>query len=650
MKPEFFKKIWRYALWFFPAIAILMAFILVSYFSPYVPDYDGLGYFETARILHKALLQESSFAIWIEHAQQYTYIIPITNGLSVVLAAISFDLLDRNLLPVIINSLYIIVFTLFLSRLRTPIYVALAVVLLLSNTLFFRLFTTLTSEFPVGLWMFGLFTVLLTEFRQRSIALATLVIVGILLRTVDIVFICFAVGAYTTIHYCLYRNWQHVWITLRVVILTIGITLLIFWNHYLVAYHYVYAVSTGITATSWKSLAGVDGHLDVVKRYAEYLILYNRLVFLSLLAFTLLPLIRRDTARRVALIFATAFSPCIPLFLASSLNIQTVFWIYVCIVFFICESFQVLEMPSISIFPHSRNLHNLGQIPLGLGCITFFFIFILKSWAYELPYLRQQKSLSEISQEIASVFEDTQEKPVIVTNFRGVGSLDLLGLSWWRPNTIGYGGIEDIYSKNISPEDYLKLSPVTNFFIAAKDNYFWPPHFGINLLVQPIYSLFNEKSSELGFKKIKAISKRGHIFDIWYRPSATVHLQYSDYKDYWISNSVPVTIGSPTLCGESLVSGDLNISILIPNPPAPNFAPPFVATIEEIDSQKMVSRFVVDRYGQVTMSFKIDGVRCGDFSLKFDKSFQASPDPRYLSAMLEKSESSLKFSQKQHLN
>lgn len=630
--------------WLILALASLCAIVLINQFAPYIPDYDGLMYFDVAKTMNGWLFSPGDYRIWNEHANDFVSFWPISNALSVFIAAFFYHTINTNLLPALINSLYLFLFAAYLTRIRSASYAYVATLFLCAHTLFFRLFTTLTSEFSVGLWIFAFLLTLISSHERRGIYLVALTILGLMLRTIDVVFILIAVSAYAVIHYALWKDKQHIFITLRYVGLSLLLTAPLFFQHYKVAFEYVYNVSFGATAASWKSLGGVSDRYDVIQQYAKFLFLYNPLVIPATILITVFGFYSKAVSiRSAALVTGVSLSVCFPLLMASSLNIQVVFWVYASLILIVCEF-------GFSLFHAAAEKRNNPSISAAvrnifLFCVFFGYIFFLaRSWNYEVPYLRQQRDISKIAFDISRVLDsEPPGMPTIAANYRGVGALDMLGLAWRREGNYAYGGIDDIYSKNKKPAEYLELKEATNFFITAHENYFFAPHFGINDHIKETHHLFSKRSADLGFRKVQEISHNGKDFDIWYRPGVLAHLQYASFGDNWISWKLPLEIGSEKHCAGERVSGTLHLSVNFPNPELSSYAPPFLITVHGKNSEDVLSSAVVSKYGVVTVVLDLNNIVCGKYELSIDKAFSTKADIRELSAQLIKMESAFKF-------
>lgn len=625
------------------ALMSLGAIVLINQFAPYIPDYDGLDYFRVAKIMNGWLFSSSDYRIWSKLANDFVFFWPISNALSVFIAAIFYHTIDTNLLPALINTLYLFLFAAYLTKIRSASYAYVATLLLCSHTLFFRLFTTFTTEFSVGLWIFAFLLTLISNHDRRGIYLAALTIIGLLLRTIDVVFILMSVSAYTVIHYALWKDRQHIFTTLRYVGLSLLLTAPLFFQHYKIAFEYVYSVSFGATAASWKSLGGVTDRYDVILQYAKFLFLYNPLVIPVTILIAAFGFYSEEMSRRsAALVIGISLAVCFPLLMASSLNIQVVFWVYTALIFIACElGFSLFHAVSEKHNnpPISVTVRNIFVFCISLGSIFF----LTRSWNYEVPYLRQQRDISKIAFDISMILDSEPGIPTIATNYYGVGALDVPGLAWRKSSNYAYGSIDDIYSKNKKPAEYLELKENTNFFIAAHENYFFAPHFGINDHIKETHRLFSERSSVMGFKKVREISRDGRSFDIWYRPGVQAHLQYASFGDKWISWKLPLEIGSERNCAGERVSGTLNVSVDFPNPDLPGYAPPFLISVYDKKSEGVISSVAVNKYGVENAVFNLKNIACGKYELSIDKAFSTKSDSRELSALFIKLESALKF-------
>ncbi|MES2935161.1 MAG: hypothetical protein V4805_16930 [Pseudomonadota bacterium] len=629
-------------IWLALAIITLAAIVLIGNYSPYIPDYDGLTYFNNAKIINSWLFNHTDFKL--KNGDAYVMLWPITNALSVIIAAVFFRVIDNNLLPTLINSLYIFLFATYLTKIRSATYAYIVTLLLCSHALFFRLFTTLTSEFSVGLWIFAFLLTLVSNHQRREVYLAALAIFGLLLRTVDIVFILSATTAYSAIHYSLWRDKQHVFKTLRYIGLVLILTTPIFFEHYKVAFEYIYSASFGRTAAVWKAMAGVTDRFDVTRNYGKFLFLYNPMAIPATVLLVVFSLFAKAISnKQVAIIIGIAFSVCFPLLAASSLNIQTVFWIFSALAFISFELGRQILSNEFSIIRKFNKIRALQGNTFFIVISIFCMFFLHRSWRIEVPYLKQQKDLSEISFEISSVLNKAPGTPTIASNFHGMGALDVRGLSWKNASNFSYGGVADIYSKNMNSADYLLFDSSINFFITAHENYFFPTHFGINDRIKETHELFSDRSNVLGFRKITEISKKGRIFDIWYRPNIQYYLQYASFGDNWISSKLPLEIGTKELCAEKLVTGKLYFSADFQNPNLQNYPPPFSLSIQNRISKSIISSSIVNSFGKAEIVFDIRNIPCGEYELTIDKTFSTDKDSRKLSALFLKLDSALKF-------
>jgi hypothetical protein len=630
-------------LWCFLGVIALSAIMLINHYSPYIPDYDGLSYFESVKIYNEWLFGFGELNFTGSLGDYATYW-PITNALSVVIAAIFYDTLNLNLIPTYINSLYILIFAIYISKIRSVSYAYISILLLCAHTFFYRLFTTLTSEFSVGLWIFALLLTLIAKHERRFAYLSALVIIGLLLRTVDIVFILCATTTYVTLYYFLFKEKRYALLTLGSVGLTLILSLPIFWEHYKATYIYVLKSQTGISNVSWKAMSGVWGGFDVPLRYIEYIQLYNPLLLPITVVFALFAFYSTSINNKFLLItIATPLALIFPLFMSEYLNIQTTFWVFVPLIFIVCEiGFHLVPLIKARFNYSETFAFNLGRV--GLVVLSIFtLLFIKKSWGYETQFLNQQKMVSEIAFEIAKVVNKIPETKFITSNFWGIGALDYNGLSWGNNHNIIYKGVADIYSKKKFASYYLDFDNQVNIFISAHDNYSFPLAFGINEHVKEINDLFKERSGELGFRQLTTITKYNQSFDIWYRPSTQAHLQFINFRDYWIATELPLDIGNEDLCSDQTVSGRLNVSLNFPNSNVVDYKPPFVISLINKNSEKLISSAVVNDYGESHFYFDIKNISCGKYHLVLDKAFSTKKDSRKLSAQFINLDSVLKF-------
>lgn len=629
----------------FIGMLALSAIILINHYSPYIPDYDGLSYFQDVKIFKEWQFNngELAFSSFTSFNNLFNYW-PITNGVSVFIASIFYDLLDRNLIPSFINIFYLAVFVIYISKVRALNYAVIAALLLCSTSFFYRLFTTLTSEFSVGLWIFAFLLTLITSHPKRGVFLSGLVIIGLFLRTIDIVFILCTTTAYSVLHFLLYKDKRHVLTTLSYLALTLLLTLPLFWGHYYAAFRYVLESQVGVSSASWKAMAGVADRLDVTLQYIHYLNTYNAKLIPLMVLTVFYGLIAKSLSNRlVIMIVGIAFALILPLLMAQYLNVMTVFWVFVVFAFVLCEvGFNLLPILKTKSSALKLSSNQFSFI-LFLVIITFTMPALKSGWRHETKFLANQKEVSEIAFEISKILNKVEYKKYITANFRGVGALDNTGLSWGSPIRIEEGSVKDIYSKKEHASYYLNFNEQVSFFISAHDNYFFPLAFGINEHVKAIHHLFEEKADELGFRKIALISKNNFNFDIWYRPSAQANLEFINYGDHWIATQLPVEIGNQSFCSGQIVSGFLHFSVDFSNPKIANFQPPFNVSLVEKSSGKTVSSTMINHFGPSDFSLKLNKVDCAQYYLVFDKTFSTKKDARKLSAQFINLRSALKF-------
>jgi putative flippase GtrA len=631
------------AVWLILGLITLSAIVLINNYSPFIPDYDGLSYFESVKIVNnwQFKVRDLKFpGAWV-----FVSFWPITNGPSVMLAAIFRHTVDINLLPTMINALYLILFTVYISKIRSSSYAYVAILLLCANSFFYRLFTTLTSEFSVGLWIFAYLLTLLSTHNRRGLYLSALIILGVLLRTIDIVFVLCASTAYILLNYLLWKDKAHVLATLRSIGLTVILTAPLFFNHYKAAYIYVRESQSGISSVSWKAMADAFGGLDIPLKYVEYITIYNPLLIPLTIMVIILVLFSKALANKSALlIVGISFALIFPLLMAATINIMTVFWIFSVLVFIVCELGLNLwikinnKINNFSIISTALNI-------FGIVVVSFFTLFFMHlSWGMETKYLQELKARSEIGFEISAVLKEIPGTKYVTSNCRGIGTIDNIGLSWGSSDELIEGSIQDVYSRKKNINDYLEFNDKVSFFISAHDNYFCPLMFGINDHVKALNNLFASKSQEFGFRKVSEIARNNTNFDIWYRPNVQQpYLQYAGFGDNWISSNLSIEIGSKKLCAEEKVGGKIFLSVNFPNPNIANYTPPFLIALHSKNSKEIITSAIVNNYGNADVILDLKNIVCGEYELSFDKAFSTKADPRELSAQFIKLDSALKF-------
>lgn len=623
----------------FVAMLVSASLALVSHFTPFVPDYDGLSYYGFADHVKRWMLGEGDGRVWMSLVNRHIEYWPLTNGPSVYLAAIFGDLVHRNYLPLLANAVYLAIFASYMVRLRGGAYTLVVVVLLCSNTFIFRLFTTFTSEFAVGLWIIVFLATLSSDFSRRGWALALLVTIGVAVRAVDVVFILGATMAFALTRLVLMREAAHAGRTLAQVFIPLLVTLPLFWDHYSVAFDYVRSVSFGDTAEAWKSLAGVSGRLDVALRYFDHLNEYNPLIhwlFAGAVVFRSLP--GSSGRREVALVSALFAGVAGPLMLASSLNVQVVFWVYAAMIFVIAE---LLHRP---LAHGTSGAHTKRALSLAVVLLVVISLLLTlpPAWTREVRHLRQIADYSRIGERIWAEIGSAADIHNVASNYYGIGPLDVAGLRFVSGRKLDYKGVRDYFSRGIAPASYLKFDDSLNLFISAHDDYSFPPHFGINDVVAETHREMLVRGKSLGFRRVARISDRGRGFDLWYRPGMVPFLPFESYLDFWVGERLPVQIGDPALCGAETLSGRISLHLEFPGVDDPAYKQPFEVTLVN-DGGEVISGSVVDEAGRVKLDFDVLGIRCGDYRFHFSHQFSTAADPRRLSALYLGHDTALRF-------
>lgn len=623
----------------------LSSLALVSNFSPFIPDFDGLHYFQLAEQVREWILGKGDGKLWIANSNSFLTGWPITNGPSVYFVAFFGELLNKNIAPVAINTIYLATFSWYVARIRGPWYALAACALLCAHSLFFRLFTTLTTEFGVGLWLVAFLITIDLKTSDRKWALWALVPIGLAMRTIDVVFVFCTTFAYLACQLIFFRRpgifknaaWQ------------IGAPLLIcvfvLWSQIETTFDYMQLASTGFSAAAWKSLAGVETRSDVVIRYFEYLWLYNPLVP-SLFAIALVSLFRRthgwqkDSLQVVAL----AVSVMTPLLLAASLNIQVVFWVYAAMVFSIIEIIWITARDGVTV-DHSRGssaLKCLSAIIL-IGALGYA---LPKSWAREAGYLAELSEQSQISRSISSTIKASEDIRSIATNYAGNGPLGNVGIGYASGRLFQYGGVRDFYTKNLDASSYVNFDESLNLFVAARENYSFPVHFGINDRIAETNAFMAKNGESMGFRQISSVVQKGKAFDLWYRPGIVVFPEFAATRDPWIAERLSFQVGTSSFCGDRRVSGTITLDLMFPSVAAtPTFAPPFKVSVVDSTGNTLYQTSV-GQAGTSQATLALQGVPCGELRAVFDKSFSSSADPRRLSAILQGYSAKLRFDAK----
>jgi hypothetical protein len=615
------------------ATAILLCVLSlarVSHFFPYIPVDDGLSYFQQVQSVNNWLFNPGSGAPFADglFGKQVQLYWPISNSISVYISAFLFDFINHNALPSLINLFYLFLFLIYITKIRSGTYSHSALLLLCAQTLFFRLFSTLTTEFSVGLWIFSYLATLTSKHQHKGIFLAALGFIGLFLRTLDIVFILMALFSYAAILFPSQKNRAAVMATLKYPLLCLILTAPIFYHHYIATYEYIHEASFGISSTAWKSMSGISGRFDVTRLYIKSIFLYNPLLIpLSLSSIALCAGLHAIPLRSMLLTLGISFFVTLPLLLASALNIQVVFWIYTVLTFISCE-FTAAIYKKINFKNINLKLNIILHSLYWLGLYTILIVFLHQSWKIETIVMEQDHAISNIAFEMSDILNREPGLPTIASNFFGIGQLDYRGLGWSSNRTLKIGMEAEIFTKKPA-SDYLRLRPDTNFYIAAKSNYYFSPIFDINTHIPETYLLFSRQAGGMGFRKIQVVGSAEQNYTIWYRPSVQADLP----AGAWISPTMSLQLGSVKNCGAQRVSGDLDLSADFENPAHPGFAPPFLVTLRQPEAPQILSSFLVDKYGLAHIPLAVKHLSCGRYEVAIDKSFSTREDSRTLSAM-----------------
>lgn len=629
-------------IWMLVALISIASLALVSVFSPFVPDYDGLAYFNQAKALREYFFYSTGEGVYRDNPLMGVsglWLWPVTNGPGVYAAAFLSEILGANYVPIFVNSLGVVVFSLALISRRGAGYATVVLILLCSNLFFFRLFTTLTSEFLVGLWLFLFLLFASDEDRSSSFYVWVLIFIGFALRTINVVFVV-AISCALIINLAFVESgWRRIRMYVACVAPPLMVVAALQWQHIQAVANYMLQASYGVSAASWRSLSGVSGRMDVFFKYVEYLILYNRaVVFLFVLAVLWGVFFCGKRRTKIAKSILIAVCAVVPLFFAQSLNVQVVFWVYAAMVFVVAEVGAK--------FWESVNAIRVRKLIASVACLGLLVGWLSSSaasWKQETRHLGHLSKLTDIKRSVVREFLDAPDVKYFASNYRGVGPLDLYGLNFNEKWSLQDGGVFDIYTKGKSVDAYLDINDKVNLFVVAHQNYFFPHHFGVNDVISETRRAFEMVGPKKGFKRVAEIREQGRVFDLWYRPGMNVFLQFLEYGDYWVASMVPVRIGTSRLCRDNLISGEIEYDLSFPRVAEDSyFSPPFVVMLKN-EEGGVVGSAIVNQFGESKVRIKISGVSCGNYFLSIDKHFSTVRDPRPLSAILNRYSSSLYF-------
>jgi hypothetical protein len=623
---------------------VLASLILVSLFKPFVPDYDGLAYYGWADIIRQWLMGEGDGKFTLKGSEYSARFWPITNGPGVYFVALFGDLLDKNLAPAFLHGFYLLVGAFYIQRLRGTWYALGMVALLCGNSFFFRLFTSLTSDFGVGVWLMAFMATVAGEQAGRRRALWVLVPIGISLRTVDAAFIISIAGAYVLAEIVLYRRYSSVKSSLVEFGLPLFLTAAVLSSQFLMAFDYVRSTTFGVSADAWKSVGGVATRMDVVERYLEFMQLYHGWILYALvLAVVGVAFLRGESRRDAMRSIVIAGAVMAPLVTAGALHIQVAFWVYVAIIFMILEVARHLLMSS-SFGGRKTLVISIAGLALGAS----FLVMLADSWRRESRYLGQLSEYSELNETMLGVVRKGADVSYVATNYVGIGTISTAGISLALGRRLEDGNVRNVYTKGMPVDHYFDFDDRVNLFVAAHQDYNFPPHFGINEKTAEMAARFPAEAGELGFRHVAEVSERGRFFDIWYRPGLLVFPEFIAHGDKWIAGGLPLQLGSSALCGESRISGAITLDLMFPSvPDVPEFRPPFEMRLVDAKGAT-VARSIVETAGTHKVDVPLANVACGNYRMVFNQSFTTAHDARGLSALLQGQSASLKFDQKKY--
>lgn len=609
---------------------VLASLSLISQFMPFVPDYDGLTYYALAELVQQWLMGEADGRLWIS-ASRYVDYWPITNGPSVYFAALFGDLLHGNRAPIFLHAMYLLAFLAYVVRARGVWFATAAIALLCGQGMFYRLFTTLTSDFGVGLWLVALLVAMASEGPERRRILWFLVPIGLALRTVDAVFIVCVATASLVAEWLVYRRP----IALKTMAWHIGLPLAVsaavLWRQFVAAFYYVRETTMGDSAESWKSVGGVSTHLDVLNRYIEFVQYYHPwTLWVLVLALVACPLMRGDQRRAALRAVLLGGAVVVPLVTAGALHIQVAFWVYAAVVFVVLETArEVLQ----TLEPASRRA--LPRALMIAAIAVSFWTMLSTAWTREVHYLRQLSEYQRLTKPIVHLVAQAEDIQYMATNYFGIGPLASAGIALASGRKLHEANVRNVYAKGLALDHYMQFSDTVNLYVAARRNYFFPKHFGINDHVAEIAERLQREADQRGFLHVGQAADRGRVFDMWYRPGAVLFPEFAAYGDQWIGQRLPVRIGTPSLCGTHTVSGTLTLNLMLPAvTEAPAFLPPFAARLVDAHGATW-ARMVARHPGAQVVDLPLAGLACGDYELVFDQQFSTAADPRRLSALLQ---------------
>jgi hypothetical protein len=587
------------------------------------PDYDGITYVDFAMKLNLALsgmgmerFVTAPGAIWDG--------LPFTNTLDVLLLALLYNILDYHVAIWLIHSVYIVLFAYFARRIFSPAATLVLVAWAVSNAYFLHLYTNLISEMKVGMFLALFIAFLFHEDATKHLrSLFWITLVLLVQRTINIALILPLVALYAAIRYLDKERRQEIPRVAGAVGLALVVLSPLLAHEIGNLLHYVSKAGAN-TAQNWRDMTGVYSKWDLLRSYADGIVAYNRVFAMAagiaLVAGVALCLTRARgrlaKARNYALGGAVVFAI---LMQALTNNIMVVYWVY-----------MLLGLVTVGVA--SAILDERKLTALALAAVPFAFVLNHSSYVRAHQDVTHKRPLVEVARGLSEAVAAV-ERPIVCSNYGGVGALDLYAIEIGSGRRIGYPEI-DTTSYRTDVAQYIKSLNVCNIAFVANRNFMWPTYLGINHQTEAVAKFLAERSGEVGLTKSRRLlveSDPTRYIDVYVRPTLQVKLKFLRHNDKWLDAETAVILKAADPA-QRLDGYTIEMDVAVPSVPDAGYALPLKATLVA-ENGRTVASTVIERAGPNKLAFPLDGLVAGGYRLLFDKTFATKEDPRKLAAL-----------------
>jgi hypothetical protein len=625
------RRMWRDRLARWPAalLWVLVAFLIYLALNGaaislgHVPDYDGLVYVNAAMKVNLGLS-----GLGLDYFHQTTGNVqwaglPFTNTLDVLVVALLWNLIDYHLALWLIHSAYLVLFVVLMRRiLRAP--TVLMVLAWASCSLFFlHQYLSFISELEIGLYVMLFVAYLFHDEVERHLPeLFLITLLLLLMRTINLALIGPLVAVFTVLRWLDRPRRRQIWPVWKAVGLAILLLLPLLAHEARWLILYV-GKTTSDTAQNWRDMTGVYSKGDLLAAYRRGLETYDGRLMratvaaaIAAIALQLSPWRSRMTRPREYAIGALVVFGV--LMQALTTNTMVVFWVFALIGLFVAALLDAYLRPwqvavagaVVAAMSVQQNHEAYRRLNVEL--------------AQRAPLTRV---LAQLSDAVAQV-----ERPVICSNYGGVGPIDIYALELAAHRKLGYMALDTI-AYTIGTEAYVRALEECNIALVANRNFMWSNYLGVNHQTEAVARYMAVNAAAMGFAPMRHIEfddDPARTIDVFDRPSAKVSLKYLRRADSWLEASTPVRLAWPG-AARPLDRYVLEVDVMIPQVAAPKYALPLQATLVTSDG-RTVGAARIERRGDQTLAFPLDGLAADTYRLEFDRTFRAPGDRRELSA------------------